>query len=145
MFGAIPASLIMEYGSSIGVYTQLELPLNCPPFYFIDPKFMCQVQKSLSYYSPSGSKHGMLGHVDHPTFANLRDHLDNRGYIETSRNSWNGDRVLKDFFLNNYLMIKGDRFLSGAAIGNDKNLTNNYNQGEIDPTQKNYRDPEDYD
>jgi hypothetical protein len=57
-----------------------------------------------------------IGSADHPEFAKLRDELEANGFISTSRNSWNGDRVLKPFTLNGHKFKKNERFLSGAAM-----------------------------
>jgi hypothetical protein len=54
---------------------------------------------------------------DHPKFAELREELGRKKYIEIQRGWWNGDRVLKPFRLNGYLFIKDDKFSSGAAMG----------------------------
>lgn len=53
---------------------------------------------------------------DHPEFAKLRNQLEAEGYIRTVRNSWNGDRVLKPFYLNGARFMVHERFPSGAAI-----------------------------
>lgn len=53
---------------------------------------------------------------DHPEFAKLRNHLEELGYIQTQRNSWNGDTVLKPFYLNGARFKKYEQFPCGAAI-----------------------------
>jgi hypothetical protein len=53
---------------------------------------------------------------DHPEFSKLRDHLEQLGYIETVRNSWNGDRVIKSFKLNGWTFRKGHKFPCAAAL-----------------------------
>ena len=53
---------------------------------------------------------------DHPEFAKLRNQLEELGYIQTQRNCWNGDTVLKPFVLNGAKFKKGEQFLSGGAI-----------------------------
>ncbi len=53
---------------------------------------------------------------DHPEFKALREKLGAEGYIKIERGWWNGDRVTKDFTLNNVEFCKGEQFLSGAAI-----------------------------
>lgn len=142
MFGGVPASLLMDIARQNGCYTQLELDLGCPPFYFIDPKYMCDVFNGIRHYSPDGQQYGTICYTDHPAWATLRSMLENKGYIKTERSWSNGDRVIKPFYLNNFLLIEGDKFCCAAAAGNDKKLTENYNDGKIDPTVKNYR-PED--
>jgi hypothetical protein len=53
---------------------------------------------------------------DHPVFAELRDRLEQQGYITTMRNSWNGDRVVKSFKLNGWTFRKGNKFPCAAAL-----------------------------
>jgi hypothetical protein len=57
-----------------------------------------------------------IGRNDHPEFAKLRDQLEELGYIRTSRNSVNGDQVLKPFKLNGIKFKKNDRFYSAIAL-----------------------------
>lgn len=57
-----------------------------------------------------------LGHIDHPEFTKLRDSLENQGFISTVRNSWNGDRVLKEFMLNGLVFKIGDKFYCAGAM-----------------------------
>lgn len=140
MFGAIPFSVYRDISRSQGVMIQLDLDLGCPPWYFINPEFLGSLPKVLTHYSPAGAKYGSMGTVDHPSFAQLRDHLETKGYIHTQRNSCNGDTVLEPFYLNNYLLMPGETFYSGAAMRNTKEIINGYNDGQIDPTVKNYRD-----
>ena len=54
--------------------------------------------------------------IDHPEFAKLRNQLEAEGFIETRRYCWNGDSVLKPFYLNDVLFREGDRFYSAAAM-----------------------------
>ena len=53
---------------------------------------------------------------DHDEFTNLRDQLEELGYITTWRNCWNGDRVLKSFKLNEWTFRKGHKFPCAAAL-----------------------------
>lgn len=143
MFGAVPASLLFDVARSQGVYFQLELDLQTPPFYFIKPEYFSDIPKTLSYYSPDGKKFGSLSHVYHPSFTELREHLERKGFIQTEQ--WhNGDTVLKPFYLNNYLLIEGDRFLSAPAWKWHSDKKMNYNNGEILEGIKNYRADDDY-
>ena len=57
-----------------------------------------------------------LYHKDHDEFTKLRDQLEQKGYIETQRNCWNGDRVLKGFKLNEFYFKKGDKFCCASAM-----------------------------
>ena len=66
--------------------------------------------------SETGSNWSSHGTVDHPSFTRLRNHLEAEGYIQTSRNSRNGDSVLKEFYLNGVKFVPGDRFFSACAM-----------------------------
>lgn len=54
--------------------------------------------------------------LDHPEFTALRDQLEREGYIQTERQWWNGDRVLKRFRLNGVLFEPGEQFACAAAM-----------------------------
>lgn len=141
MFGGIPASFLIDYAKSIGAYHQPELEgLETPQWFFIDLKYLKTEVETLQYYSSSGKRGGSTRSVDHPSFTKLRNHLEREGLIETQRNWCNGDRVLKAFYLNNYLMLPSDKFASASAMLYTLQKYGNYNNGEIDPTVKNYRE-----
>jgi len=53
---------------------------------------------------------------DSDEFKALRNQLEAEGYIQCQRNWWNGDRVLKTFFLNGVRFDRDDQFSSGAAM-----------------------------
>lgn len=53
---------------------------------------------------------------DHPEFTILRNKLEELGYIKTERNYWNGDCVLKQFYLNDVKFRKGNQFSCAAAL-----------------------------
>lgn len=53
---------------------------------------------------------------DHDEFTKLRDQLEQEGYISTQRNSWNGDIVLKPFYLNEWKFKKNHKFPCAAAL-----------------------------
>lgn len=53
---------------------------------------------------------------DHPEFAKMRDFLEKYGFITTSRNSWNGDYVKREFIFCGSKFNVGEKFPSGAAI-----------------------------
>lgn len=57
-----------------------------------------------------------LKNDDHPEFAELRNKLEEQGFISTQRNCWNGDRVLKPFKVNGAPFYKDEKFHCGAAI-----------------------------
>ena len=55
---------------------------------------------------------------DHDEFTRLRDLLEEQGYIRTVRNCWNGDTVIKEFYLNGWRFKKNHRFPCAAALKN---------------------------
>lgn len=55
---------------------------------------------------------------DHDEFTKLRDTLEVQGYIQTVRNSWNSDIVLKSFYLNGWFFEKNHKFPCAAALKN---------------------------
>jgi hypothetical protein len=57
-----------------------------------------------------------ISNKDHDEFTKLRDQLESEGYIETQRQWWNGDRVLKSFKLNEWTFRKGHKFMCAAAM-----------------------------
>jgi hypothetical protein len=57
-----------------------------------------------------------ISNKDHDEFTKLRNQLEELGYISTVRNSWNGDRILKSFKLNEWTMRKGHKFPCAAAM-----------------------------
>lgn len=63
-----------------------------------------------------GRSWASISSKDHPAFAELREELGLKGYIEIQRSWWNGDRVMKSFRLNGYLFKPGERFSCGAAM-----------------------------
>jgi hypothetical protein len=59
-------------------------------------------QKPMKFVSLDGQviEGTSIGNEDHPEFAKLREKLGSEGYISIERGWWNGDRVLKPFYLN---------------------------------------------
>lgn len=57
-----------------------------------------------------------IGNKDHDEFTKLRDQLEEQGYIKTERSWWNGDRVLKPFYLNGWRFKKNHKFPCAAAL-----------------------------
>lgn len=53
---------------------------------------------------------------DHPKFTELREKLSDHGYIYLERRWWNGDIVLKQFYLNGKKFSVGDKFLCACAL-----------------------------
>lgn len=60
--------------------------------------------------------HSVMGADDSEEFKALRNQLEAEGYIQCQRGWWNGDRVLKRFYLNGVRFDPDDQFPSGAAM-----------------------------
>ena len=58
----------------------------------------------------------VMGSDDSEEFKALRNQLEAEGYIRCERSWWNGDRVLKRFYLNGVSFDPDDQFPSGAAM-----------------------------
>ena len=56
------------------------------------------------------------GSDDGPEFKELRNQLEELGYITCERMWWNGDRVVKPFQLNGLRFKKNTQFSCGAAL-----------------------------
>jgi hypothetical protein len=59
-----------------------------------------------------------ISNKDHDEFTRLRDLLEEQGYIRTVRNCWNGDTIIKEFYLNGWRFKKNHRFPCAAALKN---------------------------
>ena len=59
-----------------------------------------------------------IGSKDHDEFTKLRNQLEELGYIKTERGWWNGDVVLKPFYLNGWRFKRNHRFPCAAALKN---------------------------
>lgn len=95
---------------------QQNLPLYTPR-YRIPMEYVTDVIDMIDCeQSETGINWSSHGTVDHPSFTRLRNHLEAKGYITTSRNSRNGDSVLKEFYLNGAKFSPGDRFYSACAM-----------------------------
>lgn len=64
----------------------------------------------------SGPPTYSISSVDHPEFAKLREELGVQGYIHIQRGWWNGDRVLKPFYLNDRYFKLHEQFSCAAAM-----------------------------
>lgn len=71
-------------------------------------------------------KRSIIGDDDSEEFKDLRNQLEAEGYIRCERNWWNGDIVLKTFFLNGVRFDADDRFPSGAAMKLHLRFTRKY-------------------
>jgi hypothetical protein len=69
-----------------------------------------------------------IGTKDHPEFAQLREQLEQEGYIQVERGWWNGDRVLKTFQLNGVEFKKHDQFSCAAAMKHHLEFQRTYKQ-----------------
>jgi len=66
------------------------------------------------------------GSKDHDEFTRLRNQLEKLGYIKCERGWWNGDRVLKPFYLNGWRFKKNHRFPCAAALKNSIHCAKKY-------------------
>ena len=57
-----------------------------------------------------------ISNKDHDEFTKLREQLGKDGYITIERGWWNGDRVVKPFYLNDVKFSKGDKFSCASAM-----------------------------
>lgn len=95
---------------------QQKLPMYTPR-YRISTEYVTSVVDMINCeQSETGVNWSSHGTVDHPSFTRLRNHLEAKGYIATCRVSYNGDSVLKEFYLNDVPFSKGDRFYSACAM-----------------------------
>ena len=58
----------------------------------------------------------VMGSDDSEEFKALRNQLEEQDYIQCQRQWWNGDCVLKTFFLNGVRFDPDDQFCCGAAM-----------------------------
>lgn len=86
----------------------------------LSEKYITDVRKEqpITFYLEDGKEiSGMaLSYIDHPKFTELRDKLEVEGYIITERNVWNGDRVLKAFYVNRKKFNVGEKFPSASHM-----------------------------
>ena len=116
MHGAVSASLLMEIAYQNGYREQLtffkEFPDVFPPCIYISRSKLASVGMGFTW-----NDSGYISSKDHPAFTELRDRLENEGYIKTQRNWSNGDRVTKPFYLNNMYFDVGEQFSCAPALG----------------------------
>lgn len=62
------------------------------------------------------NKYRITRHENHPVFEDLRQQLENEGYIQIERKWSNGDVVLKPFTLNGVHFTKGQKFCCAPAL-----------------------------
>ncbi len=88
-----------------------------PDVFQIDEQYLVSVTADGELFDGTNIYH-VMGTQDHAKFTELRNELEQQGYISTWRTVWNGDRVLKPFTLNDFKFNKGDQFPCGVALGN---------------------------
>lgn len=110
----------------------IDLPTKNFMYFKIDPAYLCSitVRQDWSVYRgkvdltdddlikilKGEDRCYSIGTDDHDEFKNLRQRLGSEGYISIDRSCWNGDRVLKQFYLNGKLFKVHHRFPCGAAM-----------------------------
>lgn len=142
MFGAIPASFLIDYGRKRGHMHQLELPLDLPIWVFVPPEYCCDVNTGFSRANSKGETYSCISYGPHPYFENARTYLLNEGYLyDSGINSSHRYKVKKPFYFNNVYMIEEDVFQCAGYAGNTAtDWVKNYNDGKILEGVKNYRD-----
>jgi hypothetical protein len=121
---AIPIDILLQLMRQDGYMYQQSLPLT-PPEYTLPIEYFSDIPIGYSWIAEyTGAKCSDIKHIDHPGFTRLRDELENKGYIKTERNCWNGDTVLKAFRLNDHWFEEGDTFPCAAAMKNMFKLEN---------------------
>ena len=80
--------------------------------FYIKDEYLCSIPVAYKW----GESNGTLGHVDHPAFNALREMLGETKRIKIQTQYWNGDRVLREFSLNEHKFAIGDQFSSAAAM-----------------------------
>jgi hypothetical protein len=112
MFGAVDARFLMDDLYRQGWREQLSFADEFPPCIYIDRDKLTSVSMGYNWNGFS-----MIYSQDHPAFTQLRERLNEEGYIEIQRGWWNGDRVTKPFYLNNMYFDIGEQFSCAPALG----------------------------
>jgi hypothetical protein len=102
---------------------RVQLPI---PMFWIKEEYLTDVPVTFSYLEsvPEGvsiedaNKSFGFSHVEHPSFESLRSRLKADELIQTERGYWNGDKVLKPFYLNDVLFEPGETFYCSTALKN---------------------------
>lgn len=142
MFGAVPASLILEVARNQGAYYQLELDLECPPWVFVNPEYLTSCATGHSVVAGNGKRYGVIATEDHPYFRDTRNWLAQHGYIHMETGYSNGDRVTKPFYFNNVYMDIGEQFSCAPAMKYRYGKPELYNEGEPLPVPNYNPEPE---
>ena len=135
----IPASVINKIIDDIRKEPE-QLHFDEDVFYtcfYIKEEYLTSCNEAFTYVKATGGEsNGTIAkYVDHPAFAALRKHLSNNGYIQIpDYPCWNGDRVIKPFYLNDVFFRKGEKFVCGSAMGGHLNFlkkhSDKYRSGE---------------
>ena len=112
MYGAIPASLILELArqQNGGLFQQIPIDFDLPMIE-VKEEYLTSINKE---YKIDGM--GILSSIDHPSFTHIRDWLFNNGYIHKETGWCNGDYTLKPFYFNNVYFGIDDKFPSAGAM-----------------------------
>lgn len=97
-------------------YYQAGLPIHTPRFRIKEDYLTSVADEINCELSETGSSWSSHETIDHPSFTRLRKRLSQGGLIYMETGWVNGDRVLKQFYLNDVLFEVGDRFPSASAI-----------------------------
>jgi hypothetical protein len=71
---------------------------------------------------------GSVSSKDTEEFTELRNTLEIRGYIKVELSWWNGDEVLRPFYLNSVLFKKADTFPCAGAMKNHLKFKEKYTE-----------------
>jgi hypothetical protein len=117
----IPASVINKMLDDI-LKQPKQLHFDEDVFYtcfYIKEEYLTSCNEAFTYVKATGGgSYGTIAKdVDHPAFAALRKHLSDNGYIQIpDYPCWNGDRVIKSFYLNDVFFREGEKFVCGSAM-----------------------------
>jgi hypothetical protein len=98
---------------------QPSLPLHTPRFRIKEDYLTSVANELICEQTKTGSSWSSHGTIDHPSFTRLREYLSREGRIYLEAGWVNGDRVLKEFYLNDALFKPGEKFLCASAIKSD--------------------------
>lgn len=126
MNAGIPAQYLIEAATRAGAYYQLSLDLGGPIWVFVNPEYLADLPKQISYFNENGESYGSWTHAPHPTMAAALELLQREGFLE-STNAW---YVTKGFYFNNVFLQEGTRF-HYTSISAKRRYCEYYNDGKI--------------
>ena len=106
---------IPAYQTILPTY-QPSLPMYTPRFRIKEDYLTSVANDIICEQSSTGSSWSSRATIDHPSFTRLREYLSRQGHIYLESGWTNGDRVLKEFYLNDVLFKVGEKFLCASAI-----------------------------